>query len=201
MKQYIKYSLLSIILCLSITNQSHAKTYHYDTAHSEVGFSVSHMVVSTVHGHFNDVTTDLFWNPKKLKNSYLNGTITVTSIDTNNKKRDKHLQEKEFFHSSKFPIITFKSSAIKATKNKKNSYILTGKLTIKDITKSISCPLITKGPITDPWNNERIGFEAACAIKRMDFNINQSKTLKTGDLIIGNDIKLIITVEGIAKNN
>ena len=200
MKQHIKYSLLSIILCLSITSLSHAKTYRYDTAHSEVGFSVSHMVVSTVHGHFNDVTAELFWNPKKLKKSYLNGTINVTSIDTNNKKRDNHLQAKEFFHSNKFPTITFKSSSIKANKNKKNTYILTGELTIKDITKSISCPLITKGPITDPWNNERIGLEATCSIKRMEFNINQNKLLKTGDLIIGNDIEIKITVEGIAKN-
>ncbi len=201
MKFHIKYSLITIILCLSITNLSYAKTYRYDTAHSEVGFSVSHMVVSTVHGHFNDVTAELFWNPKKLKKSYLNGTINVTSIDTNNKKRDNHLQAKEFFHSNEFPTITFKSSSIKANKNKKNTYILTGELTIKDITKSISCPLITKGPITDPWNNERIGFEATCSIKRMEFNINQNKLLKTGDLIIGNDIEIKITVEGIAKNN
>ena len=92
MKQHIKYSLLSIILCLSITSLSHAKTYRYDTAHSEVGFSVSHMVVSTVHGHFNDVTAELFWNPKKLKKSYLNLLALFSKLDFASKNTDLEIE-------------------------------------------------------------------------------------------------------------
>ncbi len=196
-KQIIRIAI-SILLLSSFT---YAKSFSYDTAHSNVGFTVSHMVVTKVHGSFNKVDADLFWNPKNLKKSYLNGTISVASINTKNEKRDNHLQDKEFFNSNEFPTITFKSTSIKAIKNESNTYTLKGKLTIKDVTKTISCPLKTKGPIIDPWNNERIGFEATCNIKRMDYNIYENNTLKSGELIIGNDIGITISVEGIARAN
>jgi len=191
-------SLLTVILIMSLTTTPQAKTFNYDAAHSIVGFKVSHMIVSKVHGSFDSVEADLFWNPENLKKSYLNGTISVNSINTKNKKRDNHLQDTEFFDSEEFPVITFKSTSIKANKKEKDSYTLKGKLTIKDVTKSITCPLKTTGPIIDPWNNERIGFEATCQIKRMDYNIYENNTLKTGELIIGNDIQINIMVEAIA---
>lgn len=169
-------------------------TYALDTAHSSVGFSVRHAMVTKVHGRFEDFEATIEFDAENPANSSAVATIKTNSINTNNAERDEHLRTNDFFGADENPNITFKSTSIEFNGEEKAT--VQGELTIKDTTKPVSLDVNLFGSAEDPWGQTRVGFEATTTINRNDFGVEYNAPLKTGGVLIGNDIN--IQIEGSA---
>lgn len=167
-----------------------AAVYKLDVDHTSIGFKVKHMMISTVTGKFNkfDGTYDL----EKGQFKALKGEIKAASIDTGIEKRDNHLRSVDFFDVAKFPDISFVMTG--ATKDK-----MTGNLTIHGITKKVTLDIDMGGVVEDPWGNMRSGFILTGQINRKDFGLNWNKAIEAGGVVVGDEVKLIVEVEGIAE--
>ncbi|MDH5479087.1 MAG: YceI family protein [Nitrospinota bacterium] len=172
-----------------------AGVYDLDPDHSSVGFSVKHMVVSNVKGGFDKVT-GTFTLGEKGELTDAEATIDVASVNTRNQKRDDHLRSPDFFDVAKFPSITFKITKIKAHQI---HYMVTGDLTIKGVTKPVMLMGELVGTVKDPWGNTRAGFTASGKINRKDFGVNFHKVLEAGGLVVGDEVNLLLEIEGIER--
>jgi len=164
-----------------------------DQSHSAVGFEVKHMMVSKVKGQFNNYTalveaTDLV----DLTTASIEFKFDVASIDTRSEDRDNHLKSADFFDIEKYPSIDFKSTNI--TKDGED-FKVTGDLTIKDVTKSVTFEVEFGGKGKNPWGVEVYGFEAEAKINREDFGLTWNAALETGGVLVGKDIKIKVELE------
>ncbi|OZS77935.1 hypothetical protein CF394_09275 [Tetzosporium hominis] len=167
--------------------------YTVDTAHSSIGFSVKHMMVSKVRGNFNDFSANLEGNEQDLSGATIEFTIDVASINTNNTDRDNHLRSGDFFDVETYPSITFKATDIQSKGG--DEYKITGDLTIKDVTKPVTFDAEYEGKGTNPWGQEVVAFSADAKINRKDFGLTWNQTLETGGVLVGEDIKIDIELE------
>lgn len=171
-------------------------SFEVDKAHTSIGFAVKHMVVSTTKGSFNDFTGEFSVDPADPTTLSAKATIAATSVDTANEKRDGHLRNEDFFDVAKYPEIKFESTGAEKTDD---GILLKGNLTIKDVTKEVSIPVEVNGPVTGPQGNTLYGFEGSTKINRKDWGIVYGGVLDNGGLMIGDDVKIEISVEGIQK--
>ena len=193
MKQFLYTSTL--LLSTLSTNIANAETWNVDSSHSEVGFEVTHMMISTVEGSFGEFSGTIEVN-KKGKVTALNGEVGITSVDTNDAKRDGHLQSDDFFTAAAFPKMTFVSTKVKGSHDK--GYSVEGDLTIRDITKTVTLELTPfKGPVVDGWGNTRVGSIATAEINRQDFGVSWSASLDAGGLVVSDEVQLDIKLEFI----
>lgn len=169
-------------------------TYALDTTHSTVGFVVRHAMVTKVRGSFDEFDATINFDAENPAASSTSTTIKSDSINTNNADRDAHLRTADFFDTENFSELTFTSTAIEF-KNSENATV-TGDLTIKGITKSVSLDVELLGSAEDPYGNTRVGFEARTTINRKDFGIDFNAPLNTGGVLLSEDIK--IEIEGSA---
>lgn len=169
-------------------------TYALDTTHSTVGFSVRHAMVTKVRGRFEEFESTIEFDAENPANSSARATIKANSINTDNADRDNHLRTKDFFGAEENPDITFNSTSIKLESDEKA--VVTGDLTINGVTKPVTLDVEIFGSAEDPWGQTRVGFEATTRINRLDFNIDYNSPLKTGGVLIGNDVSL--QIEGSA---
>jgi len=167
--------------------------YTVDTAHSSIGFSVKHMMVSKVRGNFNEFSANLEGQETDLTGSTIEFTIDVASINTNNEDRDNHLRSADFFDVETYPSITFKATDIQSKGG--DEYKVTGDLTIKDVTKEVTFDAEYEGKGTNPWGQEVVAFSANSKINRKDFGLTWNQTLETGGVLVGEDIKIDIELE------
>ena len=167
-----------------------AGTYNIDKSHSNVGFKVKHLMISNVSGNFTEFNGTFEYDEKTKTLASLVGNIEVSSINTENGKRDGHLKSADFFDASTYPKLTFKLSKIDDDK----AY---GIITIKGISKEIVLDFDDNGSIKDPWGNTRIGLELNGKINRKDFGLNWNKALEAGGVVVGEKVKLSIELEGI----
>jgi polyisoprenoid-binding protein YceI len=172
-------------------------TYTVDTSHSDVGFSVRHMVFAKVRGHFTKWTAEIAFDAADPSKSSLKVDIDVASIDTREPQRDGHLKSADFFDVEKFPKITYTSTKVEKAGNKK--YAVTGDLTIHGVTKSVKLDVEELGGGKDPWGNQRIAFAGKSQIDRGDFGLKYNQVLETGGVLVGEHIDIEIDVEAIAK--
>ena len=170
----------------------YAGTYNVDKSHSNVGFKVKHMMITNVTGNFEDFSGSFEYDDKNKKITSLNGVIKVVSINTDNKKRDDHLRNDDFFNVEKYPDITFQTNKIKNGK----AY---GKFTMRGVTKDVVFDIEETGQITDPWGNKRVGLELSGKINRKDYGVNWNKVIETGGVVVGEEVKLIVELQGIEK--
>jgi polyisoprenoid-binding protein YceI len=179
--------LILAAAAIIISAASFAQSWKLDATHSKIGFSTKYLVISDVNGEIKKF--DGTFASEKADWSDLNATLTadVNSISTDNEMRDKHLKSDDFFNAEKFPTITFESKKIKSLGG--NKYILTGDLTIRDVTKSVSLPLVYNGSVKDPWGNLKAGFKATGKINRKDFNLKYSNAAATGEAVVGDDVE------------
>ena len=175
---------------------AHAATYELDKSHTYIGFSVRHMVVSNTKGNFGEFEGSIEFDKDAPQDIRASATVSVASIDTDNEKRDNHLRDADFFDVEQFPSITFEKTSVEGTLPE---VTLVGNLTMKDVTKEVSIPVEFVGPITDPWGNERIGFSGEVKVNRQDFGISFSNVMDNGGLVVGDEVKIILEVEGIKK--
>jgi polyisoprenoid-binding protein YceI len=129
--------------------------------------------------------------------SSVNVTVEVASIDTRNSMRDDHLRTNDFLDAESFPQLSFVSTAVRHTGG--DDFEVTGDLSIKGVTKSITIPLEFQGAATDPFGNERIGFEGSTAIQRSDFGVTYNAALETGGVLVSDKIVLEFEISAIKQ--
>lgn len=163
--------ILSAVLLLSaFTTLTNWKN---DKAHSQLGFTVTHLGISEISGTFNDFDVAVTSSKPDFSDAVFELKAKVASIDTRIEARDNHLKSADFFDAEKFPEMSFKSTGIK--KNGKNSYKLTGDLTLHGVTKPVTLNLIYKGTVENPMSKKpTAGFEVTGVIKRSDFALGNN---------------------------
>jgi polyisoprenoid-binding protein YceI len=171
-----------------------ADMYTLDKPHATVLFQIRHFM-TTVTGKFKDFDGSIQIDHARPESSSVEFAIQAASVDTNEPKRDDHLRSADFFNVAQNPTITFKSTRVKPAAN--NAYEVTGELTIRGVTKSITLPVTVLGEIKDPWGNSRIGFEIATTINRKDFGVSWNKALDQGGYLLGDDVKVSINLEAV----
>jgi polyisoprenoid-binding protein YceI len=174
-----------------------ADNFAVDPGHSEVSFQIRHMV-SQVRGRFNEFSGTVQLDPKNLPASSVEFHIKAASIDTGVADRDKHLRSADFFDVEKFPEITFKSESIKPAG--KDSYNVTGTLTMHGVSKKVTLPVTYGGQAKDPWGNTRAGFGIETTLNRKDYGIVWNKALDAGGALLGEDVKVAINLETVKKD-
>lgn len=168
-------------------------TWNIDTAHSTVGFTVRHLMISKVRGRFTAFTGTVEIAADPLQSS-VTADIEIDSITTGDAGRDGHLKTADFFEVEKYPTMTFRSTAIAA---KGSDYVLTGDLTLHGVTKSVSFDLEFEGVGGDPWGGTRAGFSGTTEISRDDFGVNFNAALETGGVMIGDKVKVELEIEAV----
>ena len=171
--------------------------WQIDGTHSQVVFSIKHMAVSTVRGHFDVLRGQLNIDEANPANSSVDAEIDATSINTRDTNRDNHLRGADFFDVEKYPLITFKSTKVESAGG--NNYTVTGDLTLHGVTKSIILNTEYSGQIKDPYGLDRVGLNTSIKLNRRDFGLEFGATLANGSLIVGNDIKVEIELEAVSK--
>jgi len=189
-------SILALVLTISATSVF-AGTYAVDPSHTYVGFSVEHMVISSVKGNFTALNGGFVFDEKSNSMKSAELIIDGKSIFTGDAKRDKHLRSPEFLNTDKHPKITFKMK--KSGSLGGNKMWVTGDLTIAGVTKEIRLEGEFIGSAKDPWGNHRAGFAAQGKFDRYDYGLKWNKLLETGNMVVGKEVKLIVEVEGILK--
>lgn len=161
-------------------------------------FSVKHMMISTVRGHFEDFDAEIKGDIDDISTMGAKVTIDASSINTANEDRDKHLRSDDLFSSEKHPHIVFQSK--KASLNGDDVEIL-GDLTIRDVTKEVLLKGEYGGKIKDPYGNERFGLTASTTINRQDFGVKWNMILEGGGLMVGDKVTLNVALEAFAPTS
>ena len=169
-----------------------ATTWAVDKAHSNVKFSVTHMVVSEVEGTFKVFDGSMEHTKADYSDAKISFSVDVTSVNTDNERRDGHLKGDDFFNAEKYPQMKFVSSSF--TPAGDNKYKLAGNLTIRDVTKPVSFDVTYGGVITDK-GVVKSGFKAKTTINRFDYNLKWSNATEAGGLVVGKDVDIMVNLE------
>ena len=171
-------------------------TFDLDQAHTRIGFSARHMMVSKVRGQFRDFTGSITIAGEPL-DSAAEAVIKTASIDTGSADRDKHLTSPDFLDVEKFPEITFRTVRVIARHGSELTVL--GDLTIKDVTKEIELTLDLEGVGASPWGKQVLGFSMTAEIDREDFGMTWNVALETGGVLVGKTVKLEIEGEAVRR--
>ncbi|MDY0328149.1 MAG: YceI family protein, partial [Arcobacteraceae bacterium] len=166
-----------------------------DSAHSEVAFSVKHLMITNVKGEFTDYDGDIVYDMKNKAFSAFDATIKAKSIDTGIEKRDEHLRSADFFEVEKYPDIRFVMSSYE--KQSDTSGVLKGDITIRGISKPVDLKATINGVIKDMAGKTKIGFSLDGQINRKDFGLNWNKALEFGGVTVGDDVKLMVEIQAV----
>jgi polyisoprenoid-binding protein YceI len=195
MKTIARATLLALTLAVVLAAAPvRADTFVIDQAHSSVGFEVRHLAISKVRGSFDDFAGSFTFTPGQPGDWSVEATAQAASINTNNGDRDDHLRSADFFEVEKYPTLTFKSTAVEM--DGENEGTLRGELTMHGVTRVVEFDLEFLGSATDPWGNEKAGFSATTEINRKDYGLNWNKALEAGGLVVGEDVKIILEIQG-----
>ena len=170
-------------------------TYSLDPSHTRIGFVARHAMVTNVRGSFNEFEGTATVDGVNPANSGVRVTIQAASIDTRNAQRDEHLRSNDFLALAEYPQITFVSTGIRQVDDA--TFEVTGDLTIKGVTNQITVPFEFEGAATDPFGNQRIGFDGKVTINRKDYGITWNAALETGGVLVGEKIVLEFEVSAI----
>lgn len=187
-------TVLTSVLALSAATLAHAQssTWKIDPAHSAAEFSIRHMGISNVHGRFGGVNGEITLNPTDLSKASVKATIDVTTVDTGVSQRDTHLKSPDFFDVAKYPAMTFVSKNVVKSGD---GYSIIGDLTMHGVTKQVVLALDPLAKEQMMGDKARRGFDATTTIHRQDFALNWNGTLKSGDAMVGDDVKVTLEVE------
>ncbi|MEL1243163.1 YceI family protein [Flavobacterium sp. DGU11] len=168
-----------------------------DPTHSEIGFKVKHMMFSNVSGKFDTFTAEATTEDDNFENAQFDFSADASSVNTGNADRDNHLKTADFFGAEDHGKIDFKSTSFK--KNSDDDYTLTGDLTIKGTTKSVTLAVEFGGIAKDPWGNTKAGFSATGKLNRKDFGLTWNAALETGGVLVSEEVKLVIDVQFVKQ--
>ena len=188
---------LATSLSLAFSATAQTSTWNIDPAHSSAQFTVRHLGISNVRGAFSKVTGTVVLNEKDITGSEVSAVIDAGSVDTRVPDRDKDIRSANFLDVEKYPTLEFKSKRIL---NNGGKLQLIGDLTLHGTTREVT--LDVEGPtpeLNDPWGNVRRGFSATTTINRKEFGVVWGNTLKTGEAVVGDTVKIQIDVELVKK--
>jgi len=191
---------LGVILAavLAISSLAATTIWQIDPQHTAAGFSIKHLMISTVRGQFKSVTGTVVWDDQDINKSKVDVTIDANTVDTSEPKRDADLKSANFFDVAHYPTITFKSKKIEQVSAGKIK--ITGDLTIHGVTKEVALNVEgPTGPVKDPWGNTRVAASATTRINRQDFGIKWDNKMDNGGLVVSNDVDITIDLEMIKK--
>ena len=187
----------AIALLASLSALAQTSTWNIDPAHSTAQFTVRHLAISNVTGNFTKLTGSVVLNEKDIAQSQVSASIDVNSVDTRVEARNKDLKSPNFFDVEKYPTIEFKSKRIV---NDGGKLQVIGDLTIHGTTREVTLDVDGPTPeLSDPWGNSRRGISATTTINRKDFNLIYNNVLKTGEAVVGDNIKIQIDAEMVKK--
>jgi len=164
-----------------------------DQAHTQIGFAVKHMMVSTVRGQFRQYRGSVQIDPADFTQSRFEGEVDVASIDTGNAQRDDHLRTSDFFDAPNHPQITFRSSRVEP--RSESEFVVHGDLTIRGVTKPIALDVEFHGTSKNPLGKTVAGLTARSTINRRDFGVSYNAILEAGGVAVGEKVKLEIEAE------
>jgi polyisoprenoid-binding protein YceI len=198
MKQAVSRMLLAIALTAAAPLVANADTWQIDPAHTNVEFTVRHLMISNVKGQFENTTGTISSDPANPAASSIDATIDASSINTRVDMRDGHLKSPDFLDVAKYPNITFKSTKIEA--DGPGKWKVTGDLTLHGVTKQVVLAVEATGTaIKDPMGNTRTGASATTKIDRRDYGLTWNKVLEAGGVVVGDEIAISIDLEAIKK--
>ena len=171
------------------------RTFTIDKAHSEAAFQVRHLL-GKVRGRFTEFSGTIGFDEAQPQESFVSFTIDAGSIDTNQPDRDAHLRSADFFDVDKFPTLTFTSTVV--TPRGEGRFDVAGDLAIRGITRTVTLPVIYLGTARDPWGNDKVAFETQLTINRKDFGLLWNAVLETGGLLVGDDVRIDISIQAAA---
>jgi len=166
-----------------------------DSTHSHVGFSVKHMMVTTVRGHFKTYSGNFNLDTSDFSKSTFDGDIDVASIDTANADRDNHLRTNDFFDAANHPKIAFKSTKIESLGG--NEFKVTGDFTLRGVTKPITLEVEYLGTSKNPYGKTVAGLSARGSVNRKDFGVVYNAVLETGGIAISDTVKLELDLQAV----
>lgn len=190
MKRTLAILASGLILTVNAFAQT---TWTVDNVHSNVKFTVAHLVVSEVEGNFKVYSGTVQSSKPDFSDASIEFTVDVTSINTDNEARDKHLKADDFFATDKFPKATFKSTSWKKTGDRE--YVLEGDLTIRNVTKRVTFDVLYGGTIKDPWGNTKAGFKATTRLNRFDYGLQFNAIAEAGGAVVGQDVTITLNLK------
>ena len=170
-------------------------TYKIDPAHSRIGFSARHAMVTKVRGAFNEYEGEGYFDAEDPTQSRFDITIKADSIDTRNADRDAHLKGNDFFDMETYPEIRFRSTSVEPVGD--DVFRVTGDLTIKGVTNPVRFDLEFTGSVVDPFNNHRIGLEGHTTVNRKDWGVNFNVALEAGGVLVSEKVDLEFEVSAV----
>jgi polyisoprenoid-binding protein YceI len=173
-----------------------AGTWDIDPVHSDVSFSVRHMMVSKVRGRFNQVEGQIVTADEPLSSS-VTVTVDLRSLDTNNEQRDADLLSSSFLDVDRYPTMTYRSSGVRSEGDR---YVVEGELTLRGETRPVPVSVEVNGFGPDPFGGTRAGWSARTEIDRRDFGIQTNMPLDGGGVVIGDKVEIIIEVEAVRRD-
>jgi polyisoprenoid-binding protein YceI len=172
--------------------------YVLDPAHTQLAFVARHAMVTKVRGTFREFEGTARIDDADPSRSSVRLTIKAASIDTGNEQRDGHLRTNDFLDAPTFPDITFVSTAVEVVDA--DRFDVTGELTIKETTRSLTIPFEFQGSATDPYGNLRLGFEGYVEISRKDYGVNWNVALESGGLLVSDKVRLEFDVSAVRQS-
>jgi len=189
--------LLMVAVVLLSAPATNAATYDIDASHSSVGFKVKHLAISNVKGTFSDFEGAFDYEAGHPDQWSVEATIKMESVNTGNDDRDDHLRNEDFFNVEKFPTMVFKSTGFKMDDDDEGKVM--GNLTLNGVTLPVTLEFEINGTLTDPWGNDRAGFSAEGKIDRKDWGLTYGKAMESGGLVVGNEVKISLEIEGVKR--
>lgn len=172
-------------------------TWKIDPAHSDVQFKVKHLMITTVTGQFAKFDGTMQAATSDFSDANISFEAEINSITTQNAQRDQHLLASDFFEVDKYPKLSFVSKEVK--KIDAENYKLIGDLTIRDNTRPVELNVEFGGEVVDPYGQTKAGFELSGKINRKDFGLSFHATTETGGLLLGDEVKLLASVQMVKQ--
>ena len=174
-----------------------AGTWAIDPVHSEVSFTVKHMMVSKVRGRFDTFEGTIITGPDPLSSS-VTASVDLSSVNTGQEQRDAHIRSADFFEVEKHPFMTFASTGVSPDGDR---FLLVGDLTLKGVTKSVTFKLDVNGFGPDAYGGTRVGFSATTEISRGDFGVNFNGPIPgvPGGVAVSDKVTINLEVEGVLQ--
>lgn len=184
-----------------MTNQTLTRTgtrqWSIDQSHSEVGFSVRHLMIATVRGRFDSVTGSATFDPENIESGAIEVEIDAASVNTRESTRDGHLRSADFFDVENYPTIRFESRLVEHSRG--NRYRIDGMLTIRNVTRPVTLEAEFTDAIADPFGGTRVGVTAGAEIDRTEFGLTYNQALETGGVLVGEKVKITIEAELVTE--
>lgn len=189
--KFIMKRIITLLVLGMIAGASYGQTtWNIDQAHSKVGFSVTHMVVSEVEGNFKQFEGKVTTSSDDFNGADVEFTAQVASIDTDNERRDGHLRSDDFFSAEKFPTISFKGNLVKQG----DKYQLKGKLTMRDVTKDVAFD-VTYGGTVNTGRGMKAGFKLNGSLNRQDYGLKWANKLESGEFVVSDNVQIVAKLE------